>query len=118
MSLKDINFKSPRLAIYFNNDLFYNKSLNNISLGVVPQRDIILFASDLFLGVWQFISSLAIYFGPAKSLIRRVLSPHGSPAIASSQSSSFLDRLVLLRSLSLSLIASMASLVISPIYLV
>ena len=41
MSLKDINFKSPRLAIYFNNDLFYNKSLNNISLGVVPQRDII-----------------------------------------------------------------------------
>ena len=57
MSLKDINFKSPRLAIYFNNDLFYNKSLNNISLGVVPQRDIIYFVSDLFLVVWRSIFS-------------------------------------------------------------
>ena len=80
MSLKDINFKSPRLAIYFNNDLFYNKSLTNISLGVVPQRDIIYFVSDLFLVVWRSIFSLAIYFRERNHLIRRVLSPRGSPA--------------------------------------
>ena len=81
MSLKDINFKSPRLAIHFNNDLFYNKSLNNISLGVVPQRDIIYLVSDLFLVVWRSIFSLAIYFRERNPVIRRVLSPRGRPAI-------------------------------------
>ena len=43
-------------------------SPNSISVGVVPWRDIIYFLSDIFLGVWQCISSLAIYFRPAKSI--------------------------------------------------
>ena len=85
MSLKDIHFKSPRLAIYFNNDLFYNKSLNNISLGVVPQRDIIYFASDLFQGLWRSIFSLAIYFRGRNASIRRDKSPRGRPALVNTK---------------------------------
>ena len=67
--------------IYLNSDLFHNKSLNNISMGVVPQRDIIYFASDLFLGLWQSIFSLAIYFRGRNALIRRDKSPRGRPAL-------------------------------------
>ena len=71
MSLNDINFESPRLAIYF----------HNISLGVVPQRDIIYFVSDLFLVVWRSIFSLAIYFWERNPVICCVLSPRGRPAL-------------------------------------
>ena len=67
------------MAIYFNNDLFYNKSLNNISVNIVPWRDIIYFTSDLFLGLWRSIFSLALYFPGAKSLIKDK-SPRGRPA--------------------------------------
>ena len=66
--------------IYLNSDLFYNKSLNSNSVGVVPHRDIINFASDLFLGVWRSIFSLAIYFRGRNALIRRDKSPRGRPA--------------------------------------
>ena len=65
MSLKDISFKSLRQG----DNLFYNKSLNNILVNVVPWRDIIYFLSDIFLGVCRCISSLPTDLGQgAKSL--------------------------------------------------
>ena len=78
--LKDINLKSPKQGELFQHQFIKNNSLNNILVGVVPLRELIKFLSDIFLGVWQHIYSLATYFRPAKSLIRRVLSPRGRPA--------------------------------------
>ena len=60
-------------ATYFNNDFFYNISLYNISVNIVPWRDIIYILSDIVLGVWRHIFSLATYF-------RHVLSPRGRAA--------------------------------------
>ena len=50
-----------------------------MSAGVVPLRDIIYFLSDIFLGVWRFIFSLAIYFRGQNHTIHCVKSPRGSP---------------------------------------
>ena len=41
ISLKDINFKSPRQGDLFQLQFIKNKWLNNISVGVVPLRELI-----------------------------------------------------------------------------
>ena len=69
------------MATYFNNESFFIRSPNSISVAVVPQRDIIYFASDLFLGLWRSIFSLAIYFRGRNALIRCDKSPCGRPAL-------------------------------------